>query len=108
MVLKNAQGHAYHELGEPKLDPPAQVSFLPVSQMSQEQRDSFEEIGGGSDVWPEVGSRMLLRVIDGSSMAGGWVVVEEGRYRYALDWSDGLTVRTVIWEYLATETIWEV
>ena len=50
---------------------------------------------------------MTLQLVDGVAMAGGWVDVEEGRYRYALDWSSGVTVRTVIWEYLATETHWD-
>ena len=40
-------------------------------------------------------------------MVGGWIIVEPGRYRYAIDWSDAITVKSVIWEYLATETRWE-
>ena len=106
VVLKNARGHAYHELGEPLLEAPAYVSFLPLMSMAVSDRSVFEETGGGLDGWPEVGSRMTLRVVDGVDMAGGWVEVEEGRYRYAVDWSSGVTVRTVIWEYLATETHW--
>ena len=74
--------------------------------ITNEEKVSFEEIGDGLDVWPEVGSRMMLRVVEGVGLAGGWVVVEEGKYRYAVDWSSGITVRTVIWEYLATETYW--
>ena len=39
-------------------------------------------------------------------LVGGWVEVEKGKYRYAVDWSRGIRVCTVIWEYLATETYW--
>lgn len=106
VVLKNARGHAYHELGEPLLDTPEDVSFISLANMTEVERTAFEEIGGGLDVWPEVGSRMMLRGVGSEGMTDGWIVVEDGRYRYALDWSAGVTVRTVIWEYLATETRW--
>ena len=105
-VLKNARGHAYHDLGDPLTDDAAAVSIAPLILMSRGDRENFEEIGSGLDLWPEVGSRMTLRVINGVGLAGGWVVVEKGRYRYAVDWSRGIRVRTVIWEYLATETYW--
>ena len=106
VVLKNARGHAYHELGEPLMEEPAHVSFVPLMSMTCGDRATFEDIGSGHDVWPEVGSRMTLRVVNGVGLAGGWCEVEKGRYRYAVDWSSGITVRTVIWEYLATETYW--
>ena len=62
----------------------------------------------GRDLWPEVGSRMLVRVVSGEGLAsGGWIEVEPAHYRYAIDWGDGLTVRTVIWDYLATKVRWE-
>ena len=106
VIVKNARGHAYHELGEPLFDNPTNVTFKPMISMSYSDRAVFENIGGDLDVWPEVGSRMTLQVINGPNLAGGWIEVEAGRYRYALDWSIGTTVRTVIWEYLATETYW--
>jgi hypothetical protein len=106
VIVKNARGHAYHELGEPLLDHPVHVAMLPLERMSAEQRSAFEATGRGLDLWPEVGSRMTTHLVDGQAMAGGWIVVEPGRYRYSIDWSDGVAVRTVIWEYLASETRW--
>ena len=106
VIVKNARGHAYHELGEAPTAKPVRVSVLQMSSMTDQDRASFESIGSGVDIWPEVGSRMTLQVIGDKAMAGGWMEVEKGRYRYALDWSTGITVRTVIWEYLATETCW--
>ena len=106
VVTKNARGHAYHELGEPLMEGPAHMYVLPFMSMSRAEKAAFEEAGDGLDVWPEVGSRMTLRLIDGLSMAGGWVEVEKDRYRYSVDWSSGVTVRTVVWEYLATEVHW--
>ena len=105
VVLKNARGHAYHELGEPLMEDPAHVCFVPLMSMACDHRATFEDIGGGLDGWPEVGSRMMSRVVNGVDLDRGWIKVERGRYRYAVD-SCGITVRTVIWEYLATETYW--
>ena len=106
VVLKNARGHAYHELGEPLMEQPTHLSFAPLMSMASGDRANFEATGGGVGSWPEVGSRMTERVVSGVDMADGWVEVEKGWYRYTVDWSCGITVRTVIWEYLAAETCW--
>jgi hypothetical protein len=45
--------------------------------------------------------------MDEEEMVGGWVTVKPGRYRYSIDWHEAVVVKTVIWEYLATETRWE-
>ncbi len=107
VIVKNARGHAYHEIGEPLMQPPSYVSIVPMESMSVENRAAFESVEGGIDLWPEVGSRMTVRLVEGHGLAGGWIEVEPNRYRYAVDWSGGVIVRTVIWEYLATETRWE-
>lgn len=106
VILKNARGLAYHEIGEPLMSSPKQISFFPLHRLTTQQRNDFEAIGTGVDVWPEVGSRIMLAVAENHSFAGGWIEVEEARYRYAINWTRGVTVRTVIWEYLATETHW--
>jgi hypothetical protein len=109
VIIKNARGHAYHEIGEPLLEAPEHVAFVPLGQLSAQRRSAFETVAkeAGLAGWPEVGSRMTLLLVDRDALIGGWIVVEPGRYRYSVDWSDGVTVRTVIWEYLATETRWD-
>lgn len=107
VVVKNARGHAYHEIGEPLMDYPASVWIKPHFLLSSVERHRFESIGASDlDVWPEVGSRMFVRVAEDENLVGGWVEVEAAHYRYALDWGGGITVRTVIWDYLATEVRW--
>ena len=106
VIVKNARGHAYHEIGEPLMHPPIRVMISPLTSMDAAQREEFEYFGGRAALWPEVGSRMMLRLIEGQGLEGGWVEVETGRYRYAVDWTNGVTVRTIIWDYLATETTW--
>jgi hypothetical protein len=109
VVLKNARGHAYFEYGAPMLEAPAHVWVLPLESMTVTERQDFE---GSSDegslaLWPEVGSRMMTRCLTGQDMAGHWVVVQDGIYRYSVQQTGGLRVRSVLSEYLAAEVQWE-
>ena len=67
--------------------------------------DGFENIDMGSG-WPEVGSRMMTRVLTGQDLLGEWVIVQDGVYRYSVVQQGVMLVRTVLFEYLATETYW--
>ena len=58
---------------------------------------------GNLALWPEVGSRMMSRVLTGQDLRDGWVIVQEGIYRYRVDQFGGMLVRSVLFEYLATE-----
>lgn len=109
VVLKNARGHAYFEYGEPMLDAPAHIWVLPLESMSKTEREDFDGLGeeGSLTPWPEVGSRMMTRLATGEDMAGQWVIVQEGTYRYSVQAIDGLRVRSVLSEYLATEVLWQ-
>lgn len=108
VILKNARGHAYFEYGEPMLEPPAHIWALPLESLTDEERDEFEGLHDQEMLagWPEVGSRMLTRLLTGQDMAGEWVVVQDGIYRYSLKPEGGIRVRTILSEYLATEVQW--
>lgn len=109
VVLKNARGHAYFEFGESMLEDPAYLWVLPLESMTRTERQDFEGLNEKRTLapWPEVGSRMMTRVVTGEDMFGQWVVVQEGVYRYAVEQVSVLRVRSVVWEYLATEVQWE-
>jgi hypothetical protein len=109
VVLKNARGHAYFELGEPMLDVPSHIWAWPLESMNSAQRHDFEGLreAGTLALWPEVGSRMMNRVITGEDLSGPWTVVQDGIYRYSVSQFGGLRVRSVLSEYLATEVLWE-
>ena len=96
-------------MGRALLDAPAHVWAITLESMSSEQRSEFEGAGGDATLaaWPEVGSRMMSRLVTGTDLAGGWVIVQPGIYRYSVDDSGGLRVRTILWEYLATKVLWE-
>jgi len=111
VALKLARGHAAFELSEPQLHEPLSVQARPLRVLSQEQRTVFENAGAGqAEVWPEIGSRSFLRACGArpfENWQGPWIVVQPGRYRYAIDLADGLVVQIVIGEYLACRVEWE-
>lgn len=105
IVLKNARGHVFYELGEPMMDEPTHISITPVSFLSEEQILNFETVNLGH-TYPEVGSRMMTRLMTGADMENGWIVVQDGVYRYSINWSSEIIIRTFIYEFLLTEVIW--
>ena len=106
VIVKNARGHLLHELGEAPTAPPKSVWFYPAVRFSPAQRDAFEDVAYGP-LLPEVGSRLLQRVIGIEPLKDGWIEVQPDVYRYAvMDHGDAVTVRTLIRSYLATEVTW--
>lgn len=106
VIVKNARGHVLFEHGQWAEGEPAHVAIQPIATLSPEMRKSFETIDYGPG-WPEVGSRLMTRLITGSDMrADGWVIVQPNIYRVAVMDNGQFAVRTVIREYLATEVIW--
>ena len=74
--------------------------------MSNELRDEFER--GPAEVagWPEVGSRMMQRLVMGD-LERDWVIVQRDVCRYMVVQRTGETlVRSVIRECSATEVAW--
>lgn len=108
VIVKNARGHLFHELGEASTASPTSVWFFPAIRFSRDQRDAFERVDPGP-LLPEVGSRMMSRVVLGlAPLKNGWVEVQPDVYRYAvMQHDDGVSVRTLMRNYLATEVIWE-
>jgi hypothetical protein len=83
VIVKNARGHAYFEYEERMLDAPAHVWSAPLHLLSPEEQARFEDVQGES-AWPEVGSRMMSRVLTGQDLFDGWVIAQDGVYRYAV------------------------
>ena len=105
VIVKNARGHVYYELGQPALGEPASVSVIPMSALSDTEQTAFLDFDHGSG-WPEIGSRMMTRLLTGQDLDGSWVVVQDGVYRFAATEGDGFIVRILIRDYLAAEVIW--
>ena len=108
--MKLARGHAAYEVNEPKTGRPQYVRFIPLPTMSQAEREEFEGFGSAVTApCPEVGSRALQRLlIAGADVyEEGWVVVQEGNYRFRTSQEEGLIVQMVLREYLACQVGWE-
>ena len=118
VVLKLARGHAafelfpgIEELGFPTLRGPSGFAVMALDSLSDKERSSFEDVWAPElGLLPEIGSRAFVRCVEGNSdhlgYGDGWVVVQPGRYRYAVTESDGVLVRMVLREYLACEVRW--
>jgi hypothetical protein len=107
-IVKNACGHAFFEIGEPMMQKPTSVRVVPLEYMKDSERDEFESGYDPQGMWPEAGSRMMTRLATGQDLNGdGWVIVQEGVYRYLAIQAGLMTVRTVLYEFLATEVRWD-
>ena len=105
VIVKNARGHVLFELGQAITSHPTRVRVVPIEHMSSQQLSQFEYPQGSSG-WPEVGSKLMLRLIEtGECGEGGWIEVQNGVYRYAVD--EFPRVRIVIREYLTAEVAWD-
>ena len=110
VLVKNAKGYAFYELGEPMLAEPSWVVISPLSALSPTERESFERITDGTtnSLWPEVGSVLMQRMAFGDLQPGGWIEVQPSTYRYAVSQeSDRVQVMIVLREYLAAEVLWD-
>lgn len=109
VVLKLARCHAAFELNEPQLEEPSHLGIKPLPLMTEHEREAFERDNDQFDIWPEIGSRALQRVLVAGTdaFAGGWVTVQEGNYRFRTSQANGLTVKIVLREYLGCEIIWD-
>jgi hypothetical protein len=105
VVVKNARGHAFHELGQPMLEEPDDILVIPLEVIDEERLADFLTVDLGPG-WPEVGSRLLQRVFEGIDMVDGWIVVQPSVYVFAVIETDAVTVRSIIREYLLTEVTW--
>lgn len=105
VIVKNARGHLLYELGQALELPPSHVNILPRKLLSPQQLSRFERPRGMAG-WPEVGSRLMLRLLEtGEVGKGGWVEVQSGVYRYAV--GEAMRIRMVFREYLAAEVVWD-
>ena len=105
VIVKNARGHVLFELGQAFGTPPTHVAIAPIEQLTPLQLSQFEHPQGLSG-WPEVGSRLMLRLLEtGEVQDDGWIAVQDGIYRYAV--GELPRVRIVLREYLAAEVAWD-
>jgi len=106
VLVKNARGHLWHEHADRRRGEPT-VVYSALESLACEQRELFENPPEVGAALPEVGSRALQRRFSGDWL-DGWTFVQDDRYRFAVDYLEGDTVRVrmVIAEYLAVAVVW--
>jgi hypothetical protein len=109
VVLKLARGHASYELAEPQNGEPDSFLCKPLATLTSEEKLRFEnEPHIQFSAWPEVGSRAMSRIlVQGTDVYDeGFLLVQEGRYRFRAMQENGVTIQMVLREYLACEVVW--
>ena len=109
VILKLARGHMSYELGLQHIEEPQLVDMRPIANMTEDEQYSFNSLDKTEGIlYPELGSRVFINLLSGKPTAyGGWHVVQDGRYRYAIGQSSGDWVKFVLSEYLACRVVWE-
>ena len=114
VVVKNARCHVVYDLDQWMPSDPDYALAVPLLRFSNNHIEEFESVQAGHSGWTEVGTRMFQRECfafgpDEGDMTGPWVVVQDGVYRYTVvDTEQGLLVRSILHEYLATEVFWNM
>lgn len=109
VLVKLARGHATFELNSPRAEEPNVHWARPLVTLTADEHDYFEGRSDGRiGFWPEVGSRMLTRLVEPETgvFEDGWIVVQNGRYRYRPSWEDGVRIFIELRGYLACEVGW--
>ncbi|WP_439850056.1 hypothetical protein ACTACG_17965 [Pseudomonas syringae] len=110
IIVKLARGHSAYELAEILNEEPDFFSVCAIPAMSDVELQNFEKPNDDYQLpWPEIGSRAFLRAM-GKTIPPikvySWLIVQHNRYRYRIDWQNGIEVRMVIGEYLACKITW--
>ena len=97
VILKLARGHMSYELGLQHIEEPQLVDMRPIPNMTEDEQYSFNSLDKTEGIlYPELGSRAFINLLSGKPTAyGGWHVVQDGRYRYAIGQSSGDWVKFV-------------
>jgi len=107
VLLKLAKGHAQFDASSPLLGTPTYLVYKPIHTMTQEENDRFFS-GPIIEKYPEVGSRMFLKIAQDNTPYATWEVVQDSVYAYLITSQMGrLSVRLIIADFLAAEIIWD-
>jgi hypothetical protein len=107
-LIKLAKGHTKYENSEPVLKEPSSIAFKPVQKMSQIEINNFFSENKLSKS-PEVGSRAMQNFLVNTQdeIYTQWTIVQPEIYNYSVSVTlDRISVKILIWNYLAAEVIW--
>jgi hypothetical protein len=107
VLEKNARGHLFYENGEPIFEDPSSIDVFPLPTASDHQIRDFFGADLNQSTWPEVSSRWMQRLFEDRDFDNeGFLVVQPDIYRFKLEFDRGVTVKSILYEYLATSVEW--
>lgn len=109
VIIKLAKGHVKFENSEPQYDDPTSIWIKPLLTMTKEEYDIFFASLNNIDKAPEVGSRSFKKLVleINPNVLSHWTEVQENVYKYSVSVGFGfISVKILIWEYLAVHVIW--
>lgn len=107
VLEKNARGHLFYENGEPIFEAPSNIFAFPLPIASDNQIREFFGTGSNVTTWPEVGSRWMQRLLEDQDFdKDGFLVIQPNVYRFKLEFDGCATVKSILYEYLATSVEW--
>ncbi len=102
---KIARGLWTYEVGETASSSAAVVRYAPIAGLGVTQLEAFRTLEQ-PDLLPEVGSRMMFRVLvseDGPARVS-WIELQAGRFSYGIEmFSEEGRVKMVLGDYIAVE-----
>ncbi len=109
VLIKNALGHIKFELGLFVQRIPKEFYMFFLTEIGETFRKEFESSVSEPNFFPEVGSRLLIRLFEGQDLGEKeWIVVQNGVYRFQLKQSaNKVRVKIVIKEFIAAEIHFE-
>ena len=105
VVLKLARGHAFYENSELQLDKTTTINIRPIELMTDKELKKY--FSNEIEIFPEIGSRSFQRLFfEDDSAIGSWINVQDNNYVYSVNLNSEISIKFLIWNYLACEVIW--
>lgn len=108
IALKLAKGHSKYENSEIQFDEPRHFAYKTLNSMSKMEIDVFLAESTLIKA-PEIGSRAMqnLYINSDNDLITHWIKVQPNIYEYCITQTlGGLSVKIIIWNYLAIELVW--
>jgi hypothetical protein len=104
VLEKIARGLWAYEVGETAQSSFATVRYAQIAGLRDDQLEAFMALEQ-PDLLPEVGSRMMIRVLTATDKAeSSWMELQAGHFSYGIEvFSDGGRVKMVLGDYVAAE-----
>jgi len=108
VLEKIARGLWAYEVGETAQSSLATARYAQITELRDDQLEAFMSLEQ-PNLLPEVGSRMMIRVLGGTDkVEGSWIELQAGRFSYGIEvFSDGGRVKIILGDYIAAEVTLE-